>query len=398
MFSSGQVFKELFKGFTVLRWNDKLRPIDFIEMDKHAHKMMIAWCIGKYEEARKQVVDWDNIIRGGVYELLRRIVIRDIKNPIFFKIKTEYKEVYKKLNYWVFKNFQEKIDDAVLLDELKAFIVDEALIDPFSQQILDAAHKYASYIEFLLIKQINPQGYQIEEIERAMLRDLHEYLEFESIRKMITRQRIADFVELCGQLRFQIRWSQTPRIPRTSVLGHSMFVASLSYFFARDNNACSKRLYNDFFGALFHDLPEAVTRDIISPVKTSSEDFEAIIHEIEQKLAEDEIYPLLERKEWQSEIRSFTQNEFLNRININGKYDYAKTVEDINQFYNEDRYSPYDGVLVRAADQLAAYLEAKSSIDFGIHSEDLTGAIDGIRSKYNIRIGNIDFSQLYESL
>lgn len=398
MFSSGKIFKELFKGFTVLRWNDKLRPVDFIEMDKHAHKMMIAWCIGKYEEEKKQEVNWYNIIRGGVYELLRRIVIRDIKNPIFFKIKTEYKEVYNKLNYWVFKNFQEKIDDNIFLDELKSFIVEETLIDPFSQQILDAAHKYASYIEFLLIKQINPQGYQIEEIERAMLSDLHEYLEFEGVRKLITRQRIADFVELCGQLRFQIRWSQTPRIPRTSVLGHSMFVASLSYFFARDNNACPKRIYNDFFGGLFHDLPEAVTRDIISPVKASSEDFESIIHEIEQKLAEDEIYPLLENQEWQNEIRFFTQNEFNNKVNINGQYDFTKTVEDINECFNEDKYNPYDGILVRAADQLAAYLEAKSSINFGIHSEDLINAIEGIRNRYDIQIGNINFSKLYESL
>lgn len=398
MFSSGKIFKELFKGFTVLRWNDKLRPVDFIEMDKHSHKMMIAWCIGKYEEEKKRKVDWDNIIRGGVYELLRRIVIRDIKNPIFFKIKTEHKDVYNKLNYWVFKNFQEKIEDTTFLDELKAFIVDETLIDPFSQRILDAAHKYASYIEFLLIKQINPQGYQIEEIERAMLSDLHEYLEFEGMRKIITRQRIADFVELYGRLRFQIRWSQTPRIPRTSVLGHSMFVASLAYFFARDNNACSKRIYNDFFGGLFHDLPEAVTRDIISPVKTSSEDFESIIHEIEQKLAEDEIYPLLEHEEWQNEIRSFTQNEFLNKVNVNGQYDFTKTVEDINKSFNEDKYNPYDGILVRAADQLAAYLEAKSSIDFGIHSEDLINAIDEIRKKYNVQIGNINFSELYKSL
>ncbi len=398
MFSSATVFKELFKGFTVLRWNDKLRPIDFIEMDKHAHKMMIAWCIGKYEEGKNQQLDWNNIIRGGVYELLRRIVIRDIKNPIFFKIKTEHKEVYKKLNYWVFKNFQEKIDDKTFLDELRAFIVEEKLIDNLSQKILEAAHKFASYIEFLLIKQINPQGYQIEEIERAMLNGLHEFLEFESIRKMMTRQRIADFVELCGQLRFQIRWSQTPRIPRTSVLGHSMFVASLSYFFARDNNACSKRIYNDFFGGLFHDLPEAVTRDIISPVKTSSEDFESIIHEIEQKLAEDEIYPLLEKQEWQDEIRSFTQNEFINKVNLEGNKDFTKTTEEINQFYNKDEFNPYDGVLVRAADQLAAYLEAKSSINFGIHSEDLINAIDGIRNKYAIKIGNIDFSKIYEYL
>ncbi len=399
MFTSTALLKDLFKGFTVLRWNDKLRPVEFIEMDKHAHKMMIAWCIGKYEEKMNNKVEWYNIIRGGVYELLRRIIIRDIKNPIFFKIQTEYKDVYRRLNQWVFEYFQKKIDDEVLLKELESFIVNEDLIDPLSQKILGAAHKYASYLEFLLIKQVNPQGYQIEEIERAMLNDLQEYLNFEAVRKMITKQKVADFVELYGQLRFQIRWSQTPRIPRTSVLGHSMFVACVSYLLARDNNACPKRIYNDFFGGLFHDLPETLTRDIISPVKTSSDLFEEIIHEIEQMLAEDEIYPLLEYPEWKDEIRFFTQNEFTNKIIIDNLIHQTDiSVEEINLKYNSDEYNPYDGVLVRAADEISAFLEAKSSIDYGIRAEDLNDAIEKIPKKYQKTIGNINFAKLMEEL
>ncbi|MGZ7169402.1 MAG: HD domain-containing protein [Halobacteriota archaeon] len=30
---------------------------------------------------------------------------------------------------------------------------------------------------------------------------------------------------------------------------------------------CYRRRFHNFFGGLFHDLPEALTRDIISPVK-----------------------------------------------------------------------------------------------------------------------------------
>ncbi len=397
MFSEPIIFKELFKGFTVLRWNDKLRPVEFIEMDKHAHKMMIAWCLAKYEEERGKKIDWLNIIRGGVYELLRRIVIRDIKNPIFFRIQKQYKEVYKKLNQWVFNYFESRLNDPDLLSELKEYIYEDRLIDDFSRYILDAAHKYSSYLEFLLIKQINPLGYQIDVIDREMLKDISKFMELEGIQKLTTRQKVSDFIELCSQLRFQIRWSQTPRIPRTSVLGHSMFVASAAYFLTRDNNPCPKRIYNNFFGGLFHDLPETVTRDIIHPVKSSSQDFEALIHSIEQELAEQEIYPLLEDT-WKDEIRYFTQDEFMNKIRKNGKVEFVASVDEINEKFNQDEFYPYDGKIIRAADHLGAYLEAKSSIDYGINSEDLQSAIHTIKDSYQIKIGMIDFSHIYNEL
>ena len=391
--------KELFRGFTVLRWNDKIRPMDFPEIDKHAHKMIIAYCIGKYEESIGKTVNWDNIIRGGIFELLRRIVISDIKSPIFYKIKSENQKIFYKLCQWVYKQLEPIIEDKAVRVELRDYLLGENPLDPFSLKILDAAHKYASYWEFQMIKQANPNGFQIDEIERALLAEIDYHLELVGIRKIVTRQRIADFVDLCGQLRFQVRWAQTSRLPKTSVLGHTMFVACLSYFFARDNNACQKRIYNDFFGGLFHDLPEAVTRDIISPLKKSNPMLGKLLKSIEVELAEKEIYPMLEAK-WIKEIKYFTQDEFKNKIvkdNIIHKRNI--TVEDINQKYNDNIYNPIDGEMIKAADDLAAYLECWHSINYGIRSEYLEGALNQIRSEWENRVfGNVRLKTFYSNL
>ena len=59
------------------------------------------------------------------------------------------------------------------------------------------------------------------------------------------------------------------RIPETSVAGHMLIVALLTYLLSLQMNPCQKRKYNNFFAGLFHDMPEVLTRDIISPVKNS---------------------------------------------------------------------------------------------------------------------------------
>jgi putative hydrolase of HD superfamily len=77
-----------------------------------------------------------------------------------------------------------------------------------------------------------------------------------------------------------------------------MMVAVLTYMVTRelDSAACEKRIRNNFYGALFHDLPEALTRDIISPVKGIDNSLKELISDIEQELIENMIYPILPKK------------------------------------------------------------------------------------------------------
>ena len=35
----------MFSGSCMRRWNDKLRPVELYEIDKQAHKMIVAWML-----------------------------------------------------------------------------------------------------------------------------------------------------------------------------------------------------------------------------------------------------------------------------------------------------------------------------------------------------------------
>jgi len=159
------------------------------------------------------------------------------------------------------------------------------------------------------------------------------------------------------------------RVPKTSVLGHMLIVAMMSYFCAIETGACGKRIYNDFFCGLFHDLPEVLTRDIVSPVKTSVEGLDEIIKAYEKMQFEERILPLLPSS-IRDEIIYFIQDEFSNRIRREIRS--AKTSRAVEmKGYNEDRFSPVDGEMIRVCDKLAAFIEASLSIRHGIRSYHL---------------------------
>jgi putative hydrolase of HD superfamily len=385
---------ELFKGFYIQRWNDRIRPLELIEMDKHAHKMMIAYCIGKYEEEDGKEVNWDKIIKSGIYELLRRIVISDIKSPIYNEIKKN-KSVFEKLNKYVYEQLEPKINSDEIRDELYEFLVNSSGLEDINDRIINASHNYASLWEFQIIRNSNPFHYQNSRIGPNLLNRVDEYQDLIGMKKIMMQQPVATFIDMCGQLRFQYRWAQLPRVPKTSVLGHVMLVAIISYFFARDNGAEGKRLFNDFFCGLFHDLPEIVTRDIISPVKMSSPEFDELIKKLEKDLTEQEIYPFIDER-WHNEMKYYTVDEFSNKIVIENQIQRCSSVNEINEKYNSDEFNPLDGELIRAADRLSAFLEAWNSCSAGIKTEELSLAAQKIKDDYkNRKIGKLNLGSLY---
>ncbi|MGB9702327.1 MAG: HD domain-containing protein [Candidatus Kapaibacteriota bacterium] len=394
MLINNSLLNEFFRGFHIQRWNDRIRPMDLIEIDKHSHKMLLAYIIGKYEEMNGHKVDWNKIIINGIFELLRRIVISDIKSPIYAAI-TKNDIVFAKLNEYIFNKLENYIDNDNLKLEFYNYLFKNNDIFDINDNILSAAHIYASLWEFKIIEQANPNNYQTDKIRIELNNRIEQFKDLTGINKLLNHHTIANFVDLFGYLRFQYRWAQIPRVPKTSVLGHSLFVAITSYFFARENNACPKRLYNAFFGGLFHDLPEAVTRDIISPVKSSSQELDNLIKSLESELAENEIYPLLEPS-WVDEMRYFVVDEFDCKIYTENRKSIIGGTSELNSLYNQDKYNPYDGELIRAADHLAAFLEVWNSCKAGIKTEEMTVAAEKLKSMYKDKIlGNVEFNELY---
>lgn len=397
---------KIFEGFSIQRWNDLVRPFDLVEMDKAAEKMVLAYIIGKYEESNGKKIDWLWIIYASFFDLLRKISLCDIKAPVQQMLKREFPDEYVRLNEWVLSQYKNLIDDESLFSSFTIYVGQKAGSLPLpadlehSLRVYNAAHKYATIREMEMLAVVN-EASRLEEIRVELETEIQPYLDLEGVQKLMTHQKAFRFLLKIEQLRFQTRWNQTPRVPATSVLGHCFFVAIMTLLLGREANPqmCDRRLVNNFFSALFHDLPESVTRDIISPVKQATDDLPGIVKKIEDEIVSKELVPLMEPF-FEKELLYYTSDEFANRImDKNGDCRHVSW-EELNEKYNAGEHNPIDGKLVRISDHFSALMEADISIRHGITSSHLITGREGILSQYKEGeiISGINVRELFETV
>lgn len=384
---------KIFDAANMQRWNDKIRPVELRELDKQAHKMIIAYVLGKFEENNSKDFDWIEIIEGGIFEFLQRLIVTDLKPQLFHKIEEDPAK-YRELNKWVYKQIKPIISPIgnKFTDKFKDYFENPS--ESLNRRILSAAHFYATKWEFDIIERANPNGYEIAEIKTNLQQRQERYYDLKGMQQLVMYSNFRNFVDLCGELRFQIRWSHLHRVPRTSVLGHMLIVAILAYLFSLEIKACNKRRINDYFTGLFHDLPEVLTRDILDPVKRSVVGLNHLIKEYEKEEMKERIYKLIP-KEWHSEMKMFTENEFQNIVTIKSKVKRVDS-DEICTKYNKDEYDPRDGEILEASDLLAAFIEVYLALKNGITSQELEKAKNSLRDKSRGKIiSGINFENLY---
>jgi putative hydrolase of HD superfamily len=380
----------IFSAANILRWNDHIRPLNFYELDKQAHKMIIAYIIAKFEEEDGKLIDWTRLIEGGIFEFFQRIMLTDLKPEIFHEIMSK-KE--KELNKWVIKNLSN--DLAALkgnFDERCSKYLLEANYAIYEKRILKAAHCLSTKWEFDIIYPWNSMIYDIEKTKQEIEYSANAFDDLVGVRKLlINNRKYYGFLDLCGQLRFQQRWAHIFRVPKTNVLGHMLTVAILAYILSLDMKVSDSRRFNNFYSSLFHDLPEILTKDIIKPVKTSVFGLEDIIKHYEKKRISNKILPLIPLN-WRLEMRYFIEDEFSDKI-IEGSD--IKKVDDAMNF-NNDKYNAVDGSLIEVCDKLCAYIEVSIALEYGIRSSILIKSKETLYDEYsNVKKSSLDFKQLF---
>jgi len=384
----------IFSSASIQRWNDYPRMVDLVELDKQAHKFIIAFFIAKLEKD----INYTHLIEAGIFEFLRRVVVTDIRPDVFRKA---LQKKGKEINAWVLNKLKDSlidIDDGSFFQKFKDYLEDNTMYKK-ERFILKAASYLATKWEFGIVYQTSQFLNDIDEVKKEVDAEIEDYYELIGVRKIALNKKLAKVIDLSGRLRFQKRWAQTPRIPETSVLGHMLTVALFGYFYSIEINACEQRLQNNFFVALFHDLPEALTRDIISPVKYSVDELADIIAEYEVAQIEDKIMPYVpeDLKEEFSYILGLDnhnfKDEFENKIKEDGK---IIVVEDM-QRYNRDRYNAIDGKALKQCDKLSAFIEASLSISHGIKSKELLQGKKQIMSTLE-KIQGVDFKSIAKKI
>ncbi|QKF60342.1 HD domain-containing protein [Campylobacter curvus] len=394
---SPELIEHIFKAASISRWNDYPKMTNLVELDKQAHKFIIAYFIAKLERD----IDMNYMIEAGIFEFLSRVVVTDIRPDVFHHIQKSKKE---QVNAWVLSNLEnltKDIEDGEFLNRLKIFLTKSDKKHEKERLILKAASYLATRWEFSIVYQTSQFLSDIDELKRKVEEEMEDYFELIGVRKIAMNQKLARLVDLSGRLRFQKRWAQTPRIPETAVLGHMLVVAILSYFYSLEVKACKKRLENNFFCALFHDLPESLTRDIISPVKYGVKGLNEIISEYEMRLIDEQILPFVPenfRDEFsyilgiRQQDGKFIKDEFENRIYESKILHHEGTMENVN----EDKFNPIDGKALKYCDKLAAYIEAGISISYGVKSKELTDGFNNMHKNFSQKpkIDGVDFLKI----
>ncbi len=390
------IVEKIYEAANIQRWNDYVRPVELTEVDKQAHKMVLAYVLARFEETeRKAVIDWRALIEGGIFEFFQRVILTDLRPDVFHKVMASKGT---ELNKWILEQYESDLKNVKghFFDKFATYLLDDQAQDlSLERKILQAAHYLATNWEFRIIHHASSFIYGIDKIKEKLENQIEDYSDLIGVQKIALGKKSFGFVDLCGQLRFQQRWAQSPRLPKTSVLGHLLIVAMFSYFFSVEIGACPKRLYNNYFCALFHDLPEVLTRDIISPIKTSVEGLQEIIKEYEAIQLEEKVLPLLPTS-WHKEIKYFTQDEFTNKIIKDGVVIKDLSQEELDELYNADCFAPLDGRLLKACDHLAAFIEASLSFQHGIRSHHLEEGYQKLKSLYNQKtMAGIDFGRIF---
>jgi len=395
MINEGLLLK-LFDAFSIQRWTDRVRPVPLVEMDKHANKTFISYFLGKYEENKShRSINWEFIIYSNFFELLKNIALSDIKSSVYEKIKSD-KSIMTELNYWVLDQYKSLLDEN-LLKKFRSFLIKN--IDDINYRILQAAHKLSTYREYQIIRPSNMHLEDTMRIEKELKKELSSFTDIAGFNEIYFEQDLSIVLSTIENLRNQTRWAQSVRIPATSVLGHCLFVASIALLFSIELKACPKRLYNNFFCGLFHDVPESLTRDIISPVKNATPNLPGFISKIERDKMKDDFFPYLD-KSVHDEINYFTIDEFKNKVIKNNKPVKLNKTDKLEKF-NEDSFNMLDGEIIKVCDHISAFIEAMQSMKYGIKSNHLNLGYDELFKIYtrkNTIVNGLDIFKIFDNL
>jgi len=376
---SKELILKLFDLFNMKRWNDYVTPVPLMEMDKQAHKMIVAYLIAKIEENEFGTeIDYELLIEGAIIETLHRSLLTDLRPSVSYQLMKEKKH---ELNVWIVKQLMPMLDSTILSYERVMQYLGQEDFAKKEKEILASAHFLSTHWEFQIVEGTNQFSTRLKSAKKEIDRKYIESSSIPSVKRILLDSKLMEFIGVTAELRFQERWAQAMRVPKTNVLGHMYFVAVESFFVSKKMQFCPKRVYNNFFVSLFHDLPEVMVRDIASPIKAGIEGLEHIVKEQEKREMEENIYPLLPEYMLQ-EFKYFIEDEFSNRVIREGEIQKVQMSDMEASEMNRNELSPVDGKLLKWCDDVSAYLEATLSIEYGITSKQLRMARQKIVRKY----------------
>ncbi len=319
------------KMFSMRRWNNKPTVEQNSEASNSGFILQTAHLLGMLEKAKGEKVNFKKLLVRGALKDMPKCILSDISLETKRTIQRLSPQLWRKVYNGavedviktVPKKWKEEFEESIL----------NSRDDSLEGRIIEAADTYAAYVEAEMNSRLFNEYFS--EIKNS-IKDKMEKIELDSLKKLLSDEKLKRYLTYVRGLMHAVRWNQHPRTVPTTVAGHTLFVVFVAYLLSiEDGNVDT---LNVMERALFHDVPEALTGDIISPTKRRVEGFEKVVEDVESKMVHEVLLPLLP-----TETANYYSPLMLNPFG-GGK----------------------EGRITRAADLIGSLIECKIEIDNGV--------------------------------
>lgn len=332
-----------FRGLSVYRWNNFPRVEQVSATDHIAFSLHVAILLASVIEEEKGIIyDRDYIFRKVLFSSFSTFVHSDISSEVKDQIKERNPVMYDELENIVYNMLSSWKLPAWMkadMEEIHNLSKQEDHLYQKEDDLIAFSKLWASYHEAYFSNEVYLDVYRpaMDTIEQKIGQS-----KFDLFRSYINldpenQNDLERFLLSVRRLQSSFRWNRMRRHYPISVMSHLFIISFIAYMIGNIEGKSRQETTRMMMIALFHDIPEAITGDIVAPTKKAIEGFEELLSTIEKQLV----------------------NKYL--LGYINKYAFSTEYESlmINPWGQEN------GKLVKLADHFSALFEAKieASVD-----------------------------------
>lgn len=303
----------IFRWISIYRWNNFPRVENITTNDNFAfvlHTVLLLTYIIEEKEWKK--IDIWYIFKKFLFESFDTYVLSDINSDVKFRIKRKNAATYKLL--------QEKVHKFIVNLELPESITEDInyIHDNENNQKYELEERLLHFSKLWVAcyeAQFNSKIY--DDIYAPILDNMKKRInakEFEIFLKYLNinweTNELEKYLLNIRRLQFNYRWNSKKRIYPISVMSHLLVSFYLAYVIGKIECKPEKDIIEMMKRALFHDIPEAITWDIITPTKKAVKWFAELLQEVEKDMLEEYLLIYIKRYKFYDTFEKYMLEPF----------------------------------------------------------------------------------------
>lgn len=254
-------------------------------MDHGAFSLHVAYLVADLvEEKTGKKFDKLDLFKRALFSIFFNCAYSDISSDVKARVKQLRPDIYAQLCHKMHKGVLSWKLPKNIQTDLEAFTTKlNSETRDIEADLFSYSKLVSAYYEALFSARVYPEVYAGPiEVIRQRLKEPR-FADFRAVLDVEKDMKSVRFILSVRRLESAFRWNRLKRSYPVSVMSHLFIVATLSYFLFKIEGRSDEDVTEAILRSMYHDVPEAITGDIVTPTKKAAAGLEELITEIEEE-------------------------------------------------------------------------------------------------------------------